>query len=36
MMGRMNVDGQIAYEGMVNTSQNEMSEEQWEQAIKLL
>ena len=35
MMGRMNVDGQIANEGMANYgSEQEMSEEQWEQAIK--
>ena len=34
MMGRMNVDGQLAYEGMVKyVSEQEMSEEHWEQAI---
>ena len=35
MMGRMNVDGQIAYQGMVNyVLEQEMSEEHWEEAIK--
>jgi hypothetical protein len=35
MMGRMNVDGQIAYQGIVNyVSEQEMSEEHWEEAIK--